>query len=96
MLTLSIDERYGRGVLRRLRRRATDTNDVIERRLAMAHQELTHYGEYDYLVVNDNLDHAYAQLRAIYVAAGCTRIRNEALAQTLLREAAARGAPQKP
>ena len=75
---------------RRLRRRATDANDVIERRLAMAHQELTHYGEYDYLVVNDNLDHAYAQLRAIYVAAGCTRMRNEILAQALLRESIAR------
>jgi guanylate kinase len=81
---------------RRLRRRATDANDVIERRLAMAHEELTHYGDYDYLVVNDNLDHAYAQLRAIYVAAGCTRIRNDVLAQTLLREAAARSAIQKP
>jgi guanylate kinase len=79
---------------RRLRRRATDADEVIERRLAMAHQELMHYGEYDYLVVNDNLDHAYAQLRAIYVAAGCTRVRNESLAQTLLREAAAR--VQKP
>ena len=81
---------------RRLRRRATDANDVIERRLAMAHEELTHYGEYDYLVVNDNLDQAYAKLRAIYVAAGCTRVRNDALAQALLREAAVRVAVQKP
>jgi guanylate kinase len=61
----------------------------------MAHQELTHYGEYDYLVVNDNLDHAYAQLRAVYVAAGCTRMRNEALAQALLCESAARTPAQK-
>ena len=74
---------------RRLRQRATDASDVIERRLAMAHEELTHYGEYDYLVVNDNLDQAYSKLRAIYVAAGCTRIRNDELAQALLREAAA-------
>jgi guanylate kinase len=81
---------------RRLRRRATDANDVIERRLAMAHEELTHYGEYDYLIVNDNLDQAYAKLRAIYVAAGCTRMRNEALAQGLLRETAARNAAAKP
>jgi guanylate kinase len=81
---------------RRLRRRATDATDVIERRLAMAHQELTHYGEYDYLIVNDNLDHAYAKLRAIYVAAGCTRERNDALAQGLLRETAARTAAAKP
>jgi guanylate kinase len=81
---------------RRLRRRATDANDVIERRLAMAHEELTHYGEYDYMIVNDNLDQAYAKLRAIYVAAGCTRMRNEELAQGLLHETAARNAAAKP
>jgi len=81
---------------RRLRQRATDSNDVIERRLATAHEELTHYGEYDYLVVNDNLDQAYAKLRAIYVAAGCVRVRNDALAQALLREAATRTSCQKP
>jgi guanylate kinase len=75
---------------RRLRRRATDAEDVIMRRLAMAHEELKHFGEYDYLVVNDNLDQAYAKLRAIYVASGCTRERNQALAQALLLEAAAR------
>ena len=81
---------------RRLRQRATDTSDAIERRLAMAHEELAHYGEYDYLVVNDNLDQAYAKLRAIYVAAGCTRVRNDALAQALLREAATRTPCPKP
>ena len=81
---------------RRLRQRATDTSAAIERRLAMAHEELTHYGEYDYLVVNDNLDQAYAKLRAIYVAAGCTRVRNDALAQALLREAGSRSPLQKP
>ena len=81
---------------RRLRQRATDSNDVIERRLATAQEELTHYGEYDYLVVNDNLDQAYAKLRAIYVAASCVRVRNDALAQALLREAATRTSCQKP
>lgn len=74
----------------RLRRRATDAPDVIERRLAMACKELEHYGEYDYLVVNDDLSRAYDQLRSIYVAARCARIRREAVAQALLAEAASR------
>ncbi len=74
----------------RLRRRATDAPDVIERRLAMACKELEHYGEYDYLVVNDDLSRAYDQLRSIYVAARCARTRREAVAQTLLAEAASR------
>ena len=74
----------------RLRRRATDAPDVIERRLAMACKELEHYGEYDYLVVNDDLSRAYDQLRSIFVAARCTRKRQEKVAQALLAEAAAR------
>jgi guanylate kinase len=75
---------------RRLRQRATDSPETIARRLAMAHKELFHYPEYDYLVVNDQLDKAYDELRSIYVAARCARPRNEPLAQALLGEAAAR------
>lgn len=74
----------------RLRRRATDAPDVIERRLAMACKELEHYGEYDYLVVNDDLSRAYDQLRSIFVAARCARSRRETVAQALLAQAAAR------
>jgi len=48
------------------------------------------------LVVNDNLDQAYGKLAAIYVAASCVRVRNDALAQALLREAATRTSCQKP
>jgi guanylate kinase len=75
---------------RRLRQRATDAPDVIARRLAMAHKELFHYSDYDYLVVNDQLEKAYDELRSIYIAERCDRVRNEPLAQALLAEAAAR------
>ena len=74
----------------RLRRRATDAPDVIERRLAMACKELEHYGEYDYLVVNDDLSRAYDHLRSIFVAARCARSRRDKVAKALLAEAAAR------
>jgi guanylate kinase len=74
----------------RLRRRATDAPDVIERRLAMACKELEHYGEYDYLVVNDDLSRAYDQLRSIFVASRCARARRDSVAQALLAQAAAR------
>jgi guanylate kinase len=74
----------------RLRRRATDAPEVIERRLAMACKELEHYGEYDYLVVNDDLSRAYDQLRSIFVAARCARSRRDAVAQALLAQAAVR------
>jgi len=51
----------------RLRQRATDAPEVIELRVGKALEELKHYDEYQYLVVNDDLDRAYALLRAIYL-----------------------------
>jgi guanylate kinase len=52
---------------RRLRQRATDAPEVIERRLRKAKEELQHYDEYQHLIVNDDLDRAYGLLRAIYL-----------------------------
>jgi guanylate kinase len=75
---------------RRLRQRATDSEETISRRLAVAHKELFHYTDYDYLVVNDQLEKAFDELRSIYIAERCKRERNEPLAQALLAEAAAR------
>ncbi len=51
----------------RLRQRATDAPEIIERRLHNALAELEHYSEYDNLIVNDDLERAYAVLRAIYL-----------------------------
>lgn len=52
---------------RRLRQRATDAPDVIERRVRKAREELEHYPEYEHLIINDDLDRAYALLRAMYL-----------------------------
>ena len=59
----------------RLRSRGTDASSVIDQRLRKATEELQHYKLYDYLVINRELDDAYAELSAIYqverdVAAG--------------------------
>lgn len=51
----------------RLRQRATDAQEVIERRLRKAREELEHFSEYQHLIVNDDLDRAYAVLRAVYL-----------------------------
>ena len=51
----------------RLHRRATDAPDVIERRLRKAMSELSHWQEYDDLIVNDDLERAYRVLRALYL-----------------------------
>jgi guanylate kinase len=51
----------------RLRQRATDAPEVIERRVGKALEELEHYPEYEHLIVNDDLERAYALLRATYL-----------------------------
>ncbi len=53
---------------RRLRGRSKDSEAQIQRRLQVARDEVHAYPEYDYLVVNDELDGAVARLRAIVLA----------------------------
>jgi len=49
----------------RLRNRATDEPAVIERRLQKALEELQHWDEYQFLIVNDDVERAYAVMRAV-------------------------------
>jgi guanylate kinase len=71
---------------RRLRRRATDADQVIERRLRTAREEVKHYVDYKYLIRNDDLSRAYQELRAIYLAEPLLRERQEGVALPLLDE----------
>ena len=52
---------------RRLRGRGTESPEKVEKRLAAAKEEMAHAPEYDYQIVNDNLDAAYARLRDVYM-----------------------------
>ena len=49
----------------RLYGRGTDADDVLEGRMAQALEEMSHYAEFDYLVVNDDFDHALLDLRSV-------------------------------
>jgi guanylate kinase len=51
----------------RLRRRATDADEVIQRRLRTAIEELGHHVEYEHRIVNQDRAAAYRMLRAIYL-----------------------------
>ncbi|MDR0842452.1 MAG: guanylate kinase [Acidobacteriota bacterium] len=55
----------------RLLRRGLDDASVIEKRLRMARDEISHYPDYDYLIVNDDLENAKRELEAIIVGARC-------------------------
>jgi len=52
----------------RLERRAEDNKDVIARRLAAARAEIEHWAEYEYVVVNDDLQRSLGVVRAILAA----------------------------
>jgi len=51
---------------RRLRGRGQDSDEVIARRTSEAVEEMSHYGEFDYLVVNDDFEVALSGLKAIF------------------------------
>jgi guanylate kinase len=58
----------------RLERRAEDTPDVIERRLRNAREEIAQWGSYDYVLINDDLQRTFEELKAIL---GAERMRRE-------------------
>jgi guanylate kinase len=70
---------------RRLRGRASETAETLERRYAVAEREIEHYALFDYVIVNDNVQHAFDELRSITVAERARRQRRAPLAEALLR-----------
>ena len=65
---------------RRLRGRAQDTEDVMRTRMARAADEMSHWPEYDYVVVNREVDESIAQVKAILTAERLRRERRPGLA----------------
>ena len=53
---------------RRLRARAQDEEDVVQRRMAKAAGEISHWAEYDYIIINDDVGAAQMQLETILAA----------------------------
>ena len=69
---------------RRLRSRGTDSAEVIERRLRDALSDMSHWNEFDYLIFNDDLDEAVAELEAVLAESGS----NNATTNPAVRSAA--------
>jgi guanylate kinase len=65
---------------RRLRARNTDHPDVIAGRMARARDEISHWGEYDYILVNDDAETCLGEIRAILKAERLRRKRQLGLA----------------
>lgn len=60
---------------KRIRRRATEDEMTIKKRLETAKHELKRWGEYDYVVINDDLDAAFADIHSILQAERMKRVR---------------------
>ena len=69
----------------RLRARALDTSAVVENRMSKAVSELSHWNEYDYVIINSNLEASIKQAESILVAERLKRTRNNGLADFVKR-----------
>lgn len=66
---------------RRLNSRGQDSQEVIENRMAKSRDEISHYAEYDYVLVNDDLEDTWGRLQAILTAERLKRSRQPQLVE---------------
>jgi guanylate kinase len=70
---------------RRLKTRAQDDYETIHRRMAKAADEMSHWAEYDYVVINREVDQAFADVKAILAAERLKRERQPGLSDFVRR-----------
>lgn len=70
---------------RRLRGRRTDSDEVIARRLRDALDDMSHWDEFDYVIINDNLEEAVDELEAILAGEGEANLTCEPELQARIR-----------
>jgi guanylate kinase len=76
---------------RRLRARGTEDEATATRRLEAAKSEIAHYGFFDYVIVNDNIDDASKKLHGVVYAERSRRERRAVLCERMLLEGRAAG-----
>jgi guanylate kinase len=69
----------------RLRARASDAPEVVRRRLAAARKEMEEWGEFDYAIINEDLEVAVDELRSILVARRAGKSRRRERLESILR-----------
>lgn len=70
---------------RRLRARALDPDEVVAARMAKAADEISHWAEYDYVIINDDLDRALANIVSVLAAERLRRDRQKGLSDFVRR-----------
>ena len=74
-----------RDLEQRLRARAQDSDEVIHARMARASDEMSHWAEYDYVVINSEIARAFADVRSILAAERLRRERQTGLSAFVRR-----------
>ncbi|MCG8491906.1 MAG: guanylate kinase [Sneathiellales bacterium] len=64
---------------KRLKTRAQDSDEVVARRMSKASEEISHWAEYDYVVINDDVERCISEVKAILKAERVRRIRRTGL-----------------
>ena len=85
MVTVFILPPSIRELRKRLERRAQDSKAVIDRRLRNARIEMDHFGEYDYVIINRDLEDSVQKVRTILAAARLARTRYKDMAPFVRR-----------
>ncbi len=71
---------------KRLKSRAQDSDEVVAKRMAKANGEISHWAEYDYVIINENLEHAEAELFVILQAERMRRMRHAPFVNELTKD----------
>ncbi len=70
----------------RLQNRGQDNEEIINRRMQDAVSEMSHYAEFDYIIVNDDFDTALHELNSVFTANQLRQLQQEKKLQNLLTE----------
>lgn len=70
---------------RRLKARAQDSDEVVQKRMSKARAEISHWQEYDYVLINQDLDQTHERINAILKAERLKRVRQEGLANFIAK-----------
>lgn len=69
---------------RRLRSRAQDSDEIVNKRMSKAHDEMSHWAEYDYVLINDNFEETVSRAQAILTAERLKRNRQLSLSDFII------------
>ena len=60
---------------KRLLKRNQDTDETVKKRMSKASDEISHYAEYDYIIINEDFDESLKKINSILIAEGLKRTR---------------------